>query len=66
VITRDQFTEQHHFILEAAMQLGFEVIDEDVTMFRVSDEAIIEFATRIARATIEQIAERLPSQGGVQ
>jgi hypothetical protein len=55
MIKREEFTEQEHFILEAAMQLGFEVVDDDMTQFRCSDEAIVEFAARVAAAAIEQV-----------
>lgn len=49
-LKREQFSEQHYFIIEAALQLGFVIIDDDATQFKVSDEWLIEFASRIERA----------------
>ena len=58
-IKRADFTEQHHFILEAAMQLGFDPIDDAVTLFEVTDEWIVEFATRVADSAIAQYTTKI-------
>lgn len=51
---RRDFTEMDHFILEAAQQLGFRITDDDAEQYAASDESIVEFASRVAQAAIEQ------------
>ncbi len=53
-IKREDFTEQHSFIIEAAMQRGFKTADDDCTQFLVTDEWLVDFALSVAGAAIEQ------------
>lgn len=54
MIRREQFTEDHRNILEAAKALGFCPIN--VRTYQASDEAIVEFALQVAAATAAQAA----------
>jgi hypothetical protein len=47
---RNDFTEADNFLLELAMDIGFEVINDDIQMFQCSDEAIIELIDRVRQA----------------
>lgn len=57
---REKFTEQEHFILEAALQLGFNTVDEDCEVYVVSDEDLIDFVATVAKSAIEQALRHKP------
>lgn len=62
-VRREYFTEDHHFILEAAMQIGFKPIDDDCHWYSVSDEWIVEFATRAGEAGAKKaLSEMKPEE----
>lgn len=44
---RSEFTEKDNFLIEAAWQLGFEILDDDAEYYGVSDEALVEFVKRV-------------------
>lgn len=62
MLKREEFTEKEYFIIEAALQLGFEIVDDDATVFQVTDEWIIEFAKRIKEATQKEITKPIPEK----
>jgi hypothetical protein len=67
---RKDFTEADSFLLELAMDLGFVVLDDDLTEYKCSDEFLIEFARRIITSTrkriwdiIEERIDKHPTDG---
>ena len=43
-------TEKQSYMLELAIWLDFEVMDDDCTLFQCTDDQLIEFAERVERA----------------
>lgn len=56
---REAFKERDSFVIEAAMQMGFIVDDDEVTAFRVTDEWLLEFHDCVVKHYEERYAERI-------
>ena len=47
-------TEDQNFIIEAALFCGFEIVDDECTVFKCTDEVLLKFAEVMLTAKIKE------------